>query len=226
MGKTVGIIGGLGPDATVDFMSRVLALTPAERDQDHVHMLVDNDPTVPCRQAALRGEGQDPGPRLAEMAKGLEAAGADFLVMPCNTAHAWADEIRAAVGIPLISMIDETVAACAEYGAVGLLSTTGCLDSGAYQQGLAASGKQLVVSADDELAEIMDIVFRVKAGDRDEELGARMSVLANTLADQGAEVVVVACTEIPLILNTSALRIPVVDSTEALAAATIARCVV
>src|ERR1700723_4357749 len=88
MHRIVGIIGGMGPEATVDLMRRVIAATPARDDADHIHLLVDNNPKVPSRIAALiDGTGCDPAPALCEMAKGLEAQGADFLVIPCNTAH-------------------------------------------------------------------------------------------------------------------------------------------
>jgi len=87
MDKTAGVMGGMGPDATVDFMAKVIALTDSGRDQDHVHMIVDHDPTVPNRQEAIRGEDSDVADRLAAMARRLQDAGADFLVMVCNTAH-------------------------------------------------------------------------------------------------------------------------------------------
>ena len=103
--KTVGVLGGMGPDATVDFMARVIALTEADRDQDHVRMLIDHNPHVPNRQKAILAEGEDPGPVLAEMAARLEANGADFLVIPCNTAYAFEDAILAATSIPLISNV-------------------------------------------------------------------------------------------------------------------------
>ncbi len=214
----------MGPDATVDFMSKVIAMTPADRDQAHIRMLVDNNPGVPDRQAALTAGGDDPGPVLAAMARGLELQGADFLVMPCNTAHAWVDEIRAAVDIPLVSIIDETVAACAGFAKVGLLSTAGCLESGVYQDGLSAAGKQVVLSSDDELREVMALVFRVKAGDKGGDVCSRMAELGNALAARGADVVVAACTEIPLVLRTADVVVPVIRSTDVLAAATIARC--
>ena len=224
MGKTVGVIGGMGPEATVDFMSKVLAATPASKDQDHIRMLVDNNPGVPCRQEALRGDGQDPGPVLASMAAGLERAGADFLVMPCNTAHVWADAIAAAVNIPFVSIITETVAACTDFDTVGLLGTTGCIDSNVYQAGLEGAGKRFVTPGTDEQAEIMDLVFRVKAGERGAELEGRMTDVANALVGRGAQAVVAGCTEIPLILPASGAQVPVVDSTEVLARATITRC--
>lgn len=223
MGKVVGVMGGMGPAATVDFMSKVIALTPAAKDQDHIRMLVDDNPGVPDRQVALTGDGEDPGPVLVAMAKGLEQGGADFLVMPCNTAHAWAGAIREAVAIPLVSIIDETVAACAAYETVGLLSTAGCLRSNVYQAGFEAAGKHLVLPDDDELAEIMELVFRVKAGDLGDEVCKRMASIANAFVDRGADVVVGACTEIPLVLKESLVRVPVVASTDVLAAATVAR---
>ena len=223
MGKVVGVMGGMGPAATVDFMSKVIALTPAAKDQGHIRMLVDNNPGVPDRQVALTGDGEDPGPVLVAMATGLEKGGADFLVMPCNTAHAWVDAIRDAVAIPLVSIIDETVAACAAYDTVGLLSTAGCLRSDVYQAGFEAAGKQLVLPDDGELAEIMELVFRVKAGDLTDEVCERMAAVANAFADRGANVVVAACTEIPLVLPESLVSVPVVKSTDVLAAATVAK---
>src|SRR5210317_2431954 len=111
---TAGVLGGMGPDATVDFMAKVIAATSAETDQDHARMLVDHNPKVPNRQAALLGNGEDPGPVLAAMAKGLQEAGADFLVMPCNTAHVFEQSIISAVDIPLVSIITETIAALPE----------------------------------------------------------------------------------------------------------------
>ncbi len=93
--KVVGVLGGMGPEATVDFMARVIALTPTRTDEDHVRMIVDNNPHIPSRQTALLDDGEEPGPVIAAMAAGLETAGADFLVMPCNTAHVYADAILA-----------------------------------------------------------------------------------------------------------------------------------
>ena len=106
---TVGVLGGMGPDATVDFMSKVIAATPAGSDQEHVHMLVDHNPHVPDRTRAILGEGGEPGPVLAAMAKQLEQAGASMIVMPCNTAHAFQADIEAALAVPFVSIIDETV---------------------------------------------------------------------------------------------------------------------
>src|SRR5579863_8958181 len=101
--KVVGVIGGMGPEATVDFMHRLIAATPARDDADHLHILVDNNPKIPSRIAALiDGTGEDPTPVLRAMARGLEAQGADFLVIPCNTAHHYLPAIAESVRIPLL----------------------------------------------------------------------------------------------------------------------------
>ncbi len=224
MRKTVGVIGGMGPDATVDFMSSVIGFTEAARDQDHVRMLVDNNPRVPCRQEALLGDGDDPGPVMAGMARGLEAGGADFLVMPCNTAHAFADAIRDAVAIPLLSILDVTVAACQGHAAVGMLATRGCLDAGVYQKAFSASGAELVVPDEAEMTELMELIFAIKAGDRSADIGERMRRLAAALTARGATVVVGGCTEITLVLHDDMLSVPLVSSTDELARATAAIC--
>lgn len=224
MQKVVGVIGGMGPDATVDFMSRVIASTEATRDQEHVRMLVDNNPAVPCRQQALLGDGENPGPVLAGMARGLEAAGADFLVMPCNTAHAFADAVRDAVSIPLLSIVDVTVAACRGHAAVGMLATRGCLEARVYQGALAAVGSEMVVPDEAEFAELMELIFAIKAGDRSSAIGERMRVLAEALVKRGATVIVGGCTEITLVLYDSMLNVPLVSTTDELAKATADIC--
>ena len=136
---TVGVIGGMGPEATVDFMARVLALNDADRDQDHVRLLVDQNPKIPSRQQAILDGAASPEPCLAAMAARLEACDCDFLVMPCNTAHVFADAILAATRIPLVSIIDVTMRAAAATSAdrVGLLASAACVDAGVYQRALA-----------------------------------------------------------------------------------------
>ena len=107
--KIAGILGGMGPEATVDFIKKVIDKTNAKIDQDHIQMLIDHNPKVPNRHAAINGEGENIGPHLAKMALGLERAGADFLVMVCNTAHAFQADIQASVTIPFVSIVDEEI---------------------------------------------------------------------------------------------------------------------
>ena len=129
----VGVLGGMGPEATVDFMSKVISLTPGEDDQDHVRLLVDQNPHVPNRQEALLRGGESPGPVLADMARRLEAGGCDFLVMPCNTAHAFQEDIRSAVNIPFVSIVDATLDAVRDANCVGIMATTACVQANVYQ---------------------------------------------------------------------------------------------
>jgi len=222
MNKIVGVLGGMGPDATADFMSRVIRATPAEKDQDHLRMLVDNNPHVPNRQEALLRGGEDPGPTLAAMARGLQAAGADFLVMPCNTAHAFVNAITEAVDIPLVSIIDATVDACGDAGMIGVLATDGCIASGVFQEALADRGRLAVLPDDVEMDALMSLIRRIKAGDTDPDVAAGMRAIAEALAVRGAEVIVAGCTEIPLVLGQGMLDVPLVSSTDALARATVA----
>jgi len=220
--KTVGVLGGMGPEATVDFMATVIAMTPVEKDQDHIHMLVDNDPTIPPRQDAILRDGADPGPAMAVMAKGLQEAGADFLVMPCNTAHAFASQITAAVDIPLLSIIDATISACSEFGTVGMLATEGCLRSDVYQQALRTAEKELILPSDAELQDFMSLTFRIKRGDKGADVASGMLRLSNALQERGAQAVIAGCTEIPLVLDKSMLDIALISSTDELAKQTVA----
>ena len=223
--KTVGVLGGMGPDATVDFMAKVIALTPAERDQDHIHMLVDHNPKVPNRQTAILGNGEDPGPEIAAMARRLEAAGAEFLVIPCNTAYVFAPSVLESVSIPLISIIDETIAAIGEQSpaakAVGLLATNGCLEANVYQEALQANGLDPVLPNGAQLEVLMELINGIKAGNRSEAVSAAMRELAGALVSQGAQTIVAACTEIPLVLDAAMLSVPLISSTDVLALKTV-----
>lgn len=222
--KIIGVLGGMGPDATVDFMSKVIGLTPADKDQDHIHMIVDHNPRVPNRQAAILADGADPGPELAAMAARLEAAGADYLVIPCNTAYVFRDAVVSASDLPLISIIDVTVADAAATGAtsIGVLATDGCLAAGVYQEALTAAGLTPVLPVDTEIEQFMTLCHRIKAGYQGERVARDMAELAKALVDRGAEAVIAGCTEIPLVLKQSAIDVPLISSTDVLAAATLA----
>jgi aspartate racemase len=224
-GKTVGVLGGMGPEATVDFMAKVIALTPADNDQDHIQMLVDHNPTVPNRQAAILGEGEDPGPVLADMARRLESAGADFLVIPCNTAYGFRDSVENAVDIPLVSIIDVTIDAVGELApgarSVGLLATDGCLQASVYQNAMKANDLVPVLLDDVEMEKFMTLVNGIKAGYKGEVVANSMHQLANALIDRGAEVIIAGCTEVPLVLENSKLGVPLASSTDVLAQKTV-----
>jgi aspartate racemase len=220
--KTVGVMGGMGPAATVAFMATIVNLTPADVDQDHVHTIVDNDPDVPARQDAILRGGPSPVPAMAAMARRLESAGADFLVMPCNTAHAYSAQIEAAVDIPLVSIITATVDRCRQFQSVSLLATEGCLRANVYQEALSDAGVELLLPTDDELQEFMRLTFEIKRANTSEAVSSGMLQLAESLLGRGAQALIAGCTEIPLVLNEAMLRAPLISSTDELAKKTIA----
>jgi aspartate racemase len=222
---TVGVLGGMGPDATVDFMAKVIALTRAECDQDHVRMIVEHNPKVPNRQAAIATRDAAVARVLADMARRLQEAGADFLVMPCNSAHAFLEPIRQATSIPFVSIITETVGEIGRVrpGArrIGVLQTDGLQQAGLYEEALARAGHRPVVLRDDELGDLMRLIHRVKAGDRSDDIGRGMASLAKGLAGRGAEAILAACTEIPLVLRAADVDVPLLASTDVLARRTV-----
>ena len=223
--RTVGVIGGMGPAATLDFLQKLHAATPAKGDEDHLHIITDCNPRVPGRNAAMQGIGPSPGPGLAEMGRGLVAAGAELLAMPCNAAHAWAGDIRAGVDVPFISMIDAAADVIAASGAqrVGVLAADVTLLSGLYRKALAERGIGVI---DVDATLIMPLIMRIKSGDTGPELRAAMAALAAGLVAQGADTVLAACTEIPLVLVQGDVTVPFVDATAALVGAVLARALV
>lgn len=221
--KAVGVIGGLGPFATLDFFERVLKRTRAQREQDHLRLLIDNNTKVPDRNAHMRGEGPSPGPALAASARGLQDAGADFIVMTCNTTHAWEADIRAAITVPFLSMVKETVDVAADLRpeSVGVLAVDACLASGLYQNALMAAGiKPLLLTADSQKT-FMELIYRIKFGDSSDTVKRAMTTLARKLEAQGAEVIIAGCTEIPIVLTADDLEGELINSTDVLVERTI-----
>ena len=211
--KTLGVLGGMGPAATLDFLAKLQAATPAGRDQDHLRVLVDINPQVPDRN----DPGNAPGPVLAAMAVGLRDAGAEVLAIACNTAHAYAEAIRTASGLPLIDMIDIACKAARLGGAskVGILATG--LALGLYQDRLVGMGLEPVSLSKAKQEWFMSLLYRIKAGDLSEEVENEMALIAYSLADSGAEAVIAGCTEVPLVLEADALEIPLIDAGQVLA---------
>jgi len=168
----------------------------------------------------------DPGPSIAAIAARLEAAGAEFLVMPCNLAHAWQGDIEAAVSIPFVSIVEVSVRSILDRSdhnsAVGLMTTPGCFTAGLYQTALAEAGRAVITQTPDELAETMSLVERIKGGDQSENVAAGLRALANSLLVRGAQVLIAACTEFPLVLDESMFDVAFVSSTDVLAKKTVA----
>jgi aspartate racemase len=221
--KTVGVIGGLGPAATLDFFDRVLKRTKAVRDQDHLRLIIDNNTKLPDRNVAAAGKGPDPGPAIAATARRLQDAGADFIVMACNTAHAHEAEIREAISIPFLNMIDATVNVVADLGAkkAGVLAGDACLAVGLYQNALKKAGIEPVLLNADSQRTMMDLIYRIKAGDSGQVVRRSMTTLAGKLEAQGADVVIAGCTEVPIVMSADDIEGEFVSSTDVLVERTI-----
>ncbi|MFZ4689277.1 MAG: aspartate/glutamate racemase family protein [Polymorphobacter sp.] len=214
----IGVIGGMGPAATVDFLGRLVQAVAANTDAGHPRVLVDSNPNVPDRNAARGGQGASPGPVLAAMAQGLVAQGAQVLAMPCNAAHGWAADIAAATPARFVNMVDAAVAAAlAEHPrCVGIIAVGATLDAQLYQHRLAAAG---VAALACDRAVVQPLVNAIKAGDTGAAIRAGLAAEAARLVAGGADVIVAACTEVPLALGQADVAVPFVDATAALVAA-------
>jgi aspartate racemase len=225
----IGVLGGMGPLATLDFLHKLLAATPAARDQDHVPTVVWNVPQIPDRQMALAGTGESPLPAMLEGIERLNAAGATRIVIPCNTAHLWFDPMAAASRAPLVHIVDATLARLAADAArpgecVGLVATRGLLEGGLYQRRLTEQRVPFVTSTDEELTELFTPgCYAIKRNEL--RAGGRLlEEAARRLLQRGATRLVLACTEVPVGLAAvdSRLLAISIDPTQALADACIA----
>lgn len=223
--KIVGIMGGMGPEATADLFRKILAATPAKTDQEHLHIIIDCNSKVPSRPAALLEGGPDPTPLLQSTARNLERAGADFLVVACNTAHLFYDRITEAVRIPVLHIVDEAIGEAQRrypgLRSVGVLAGSGAIRLRLYQDRLEAKGIRALVPSDADQQAVVSVIYSVKAGDKGPAVRAEIRELANRLAQAGAEVVFTGCTELPLVLEDGDALVPVVDPTQALAEAAV-----
>jgi len=220
--KPVGILGGMGPDATILLMRRVLAAVPDARDDaDHVPLIVHQNPQVPSRiEALIDGTGADPAPVLVAMAQDLQRAGAVALAMPCNTAHAYADAVRGATTLPFLDMVALSVRALVARGArrVGMLASPAVRKAGVFDVPFAAAGLEAVHARDDG-AELLKIIRAVKAGQGRADLGPALEHEARAMQRDGADHVLVACTEISLLEGNLPTGIGITDSLDCLTGA-------
>lgn len=223
----VGVLGGMGPLATLDFLQKLITATPVRRDQDHVPTVVWNVPQIPDRQKALAGTGESPLPAMLHGIAQLNAAGATRIVIPCNTAHAWFDALASASAAPLIHIVQASLDALVAFeeasgvsGApVGLIATRGTLDAKLYQPHLEARGIPFVVNTSEELDTLFTPgCYAIKQGEL-ERGGKLLEQAAQRLVERGAARLVLACTEVPVGLAhiASDLLSISIDPTQALA---------
>ena len=218
--KIVGILGGMGPEATVDLMQRIIRLTPALDDADHIRCIVDNNPKVPSRiKAIIEGDGEDPGPCMADMGRRLESWGADFLVIACNTAHYYYDAVQHAVDIPVINLIDLVATHVNNHfpdqGNVGILASPAVAMTGLYAKRFRALGIDDVWPDPDHQERLLGIIKAIKKGDTGDRVRADYAGVCKNLKQRGASLAIIACTELSALGGN--LPIDCVDAAEILA---------
>lgn len=227
MYKTIGIVGGMGPAATADLMKKITDMTDADCDQDHIHLLIDSDINIPDRTAAILHGGEDPVPELLAAAKRLESIGADFLIMPCNTAHWFIPALESEVGIPFLNMPVETARLLKTMNVetAAVLATDGTVQSGLYEEALLAEGISAIYPDVEQQKTVMSLIYDyIKRGILDPELLPKEEIAAvcSDLRIRGAEAVLLACTELPVAFGMMGLyEDDCIDPTSVLAGAAI-----
>jgi aspartate racemase len=221
----LGVLGGMGPAATVDFLAKLVRLTPAERDQDHIPVVVVSEPRVPDRIAPImEGRGPSPLEALRQGIRTLEQAGARCVAIPCHTAHHWYDGMVAGARVPILHIADAVLADLAGRadGPIGLLATAATLKAGFYQARLAAAGHACALPAAEVMAtSVLPAIALVKRN-RAAEAAPLVVEAVRHLRQRGARMVLLACTELPIALAAAPDPPACVDATEALARACIA----
>ena len=223
MQKSIGIIGGMGPLATSDLFKKIIDLTDAKSDQEHIHIYIDCNTNIPDRTKAILEGGSDPVPELVRSGVRLQSMGADVLVMPCNTAHYFYDRITPFFDIPLLNMLNETAKEIhkRKISKIGLLATDGTIQSGVYHKVFADMGIDLVIPPSIKQASVMEVIYKgVKALNKNFNIND-FCVTIDELFEQGAEVLVLGCTELPVAFEMFHIDRPAIDPTLALAEAAI-----
>jgi aspartate racemase len=226
----IGVVGGVGPAATVDFIEKVIKNTPATRDQDHIKLVVEHNPKIPDRTENLIGDGPDPTVAIYAACKRLESDNADLIAIPCNTAHAFVERIQPYLSIPIVNMLSETVNYIGQHHGsktcIGLLATSGTIASRVYHEQAERHGCRLLTPDAQHQALVMEIIYGaqgVKAGILNEALRASLLQVMASLAAQGAEIMLLGCTELPLLMPQdeqfmlNGQLLPVLDPSEILA---------
>ncbi|MGI6286730.1 amino acid racemase [Neomoorella humiferrea] len=220
--KVLGIIGGMGPEATVDFMDKIIKATPAKDDCDHIHMLVDNNPQVPSRVQAILGSGESPAPVLIQMAQNLEKWGADFLAIPCNTAHIYYSEIKNAVNIPVLNIVESArnriLSELPHIKKIGLLATKATVVTKLYHNVFNEDNIDLVTPDEEQQQKVMEVIFAVKANQLTNNHLQDLREIISQLVARGAEAILFACTELSVIAKSiKHINVPVFDAAQILA---------
>jgi len=224
--KIIGILGGMGPEATADLYLRIIRATPAKRDQDHPRIIIYSNSKVPDRTSAILGTGSNPMPELIRAGKRLEEAGADFIIIPCNTAHYFINQLQKELRVPILNMIRLSAAKAQKFypnvKKAGLLATDGTLRSGLYTSAYGEASINILEPSLEKQADVMKAIYQcIKAGNLIDG-GFLLRGVANDLINAGAEMIIFGCTEVSLVLKEGDLPVPILDPLQVLAEAAVA----
>jgi aspartate racemase len=221
--RVIGILGGMGPEATLDLFRHITKLTPATKDQDHIRILIYSNPKIPDRTEAITGGGENPLPKLIESARILERGGAGIIAISCNAAHYYFPGIQEHIGIPIKNMIEETCRAIrmhlSKARSVGLLAATGTVHSGVYEKVLSEAGIETLIPSISDQRRIQEAIAQVKSAVHDLSTQRTFESIGMQLEKSGAEALILGCTEIPLVFNPEAVNCPTFNPTKILAQA-------
>jgi aspartate racemase len=223
--RVIGILGGQGPEATLDLYRRILEQTHAATDQEHFRTIIDCNPKTPNPNNAVTRGTQDPTQMLCATAQNLEKAGADFIVIPCNTVHIFLDAIRASIHIPVYSIVEETVKTLLDdipnARKVALLASPAVVATRLYTDRLEAHGIETLLPDDAGEEKVREVIFAVKSGDKGAAVKEKLMDVTRDLVSRGAQAVILGCTELPLVLSPQDLPIPSIDTLDVLARAAV-----
>lgn len=215
MKKTIGVLGGMGPEATAYFFRLLIASTTAAKDQDHVPVLIWSDPRIPPRSDAILLGGPSPLPALLQGLALLEQGGAGLVVMPCLTAHHYIRELTAAAGVPFVDLIEESLrfarARIAKLRRVGLLASSGTVQAGLFHRAFEKRGIEVLAPAPQGQESVMAAILEIKAGRVAGRPRAAIVRAARKLIARGAEAVIAGCTEVPLALTADDIEVPLIE---------------
>lgn len=224
--KVIGILGGMGPEATADLLYRIIKATPAKKDQRHLRVIIDNNTKIPDRTEAIVSHRASPSNEMVKTARNLERAGADFIVMPCVTAHYYFKDLKKSVGIPVLSMIELTARVInkefPKVRNVGIIATTGTVKTKMFDRALRRIGVNVIYPPADVQDTVMEAIYgKIKAGNKREGKKIILNVV-RYLADRGSDMIIIGCTETSLVLKNAALPVQIIDPLQILAEAAVA----
>lgn len=221
--KTIGILGGMGPEATLLFFKKILVNTKATKDQEHARLIIYNDPKIPERLPAIEGKGENP---LSMMVKGiysLKRAGADFVVIPCVTAHYFLPQLQKRQILPIISIIESTVYYIKKnypsIKCVGLMAALGTIKTELFQKELARKKISPLISDDSDLEKIQNNIFAIKntSLSNRSKIKRELIKIGQKLIKKGAQGIIIGCTELPILLTPECFNVPAFDVLDILA---------